>query len=80
MAKYMNEQLLLRLPHRQFVFALLRDFTSEAAGKPPRTAGVVVCQSAGACCRFHPHWRGLLLERGLVAEGRFVHIPRIDLE
>jgi hypothetical protein len=78
--------LLLRLPHKQFVFtpwsgrctdlpkvlrvffrhdkglhgeisrliyALVRDFTTEAAGKPVRTADVVVFQSSGSFCRFH---------------------------
>jgi len=74
----MNRQLLLRLPHRQFVFTpwsgrctdlpkvlrvffrhdkrlhgdisrliydLVRDFTTEAAGKPTRIAAVVVFQT-----------------------------------
>ena len=70
LGEYMNEQLLLRLPHRQFVFTLpkvlrvffrhdkrlhgdisrliydlVRDFTTEAAGKPTRIAAVVVFQT-----------------------------------
>jgi len=100
----MNEQLLLRLPHRQFVFTLpkvlrvffrhdkrlhgdisrliydlVRDFTTEAAGKPTRIAAVVVFQSSGSFCRFHPHWHGLFLEGGFDHEGRFVHVPTVDL-
>jgi len=108
----MNEQLLLRLPHRQFVFTpwsghctdlpkvlrvffrhdkrlhgdisrliydLVRDFTTEAAGKPTRLAAVVVFQSSGSFCRFHPHWHGLFLEGGFDHEGRFVHVPTVDL-
>ena len=113
LGEYINEQLLLRLPHRQFVFTpwsghctdlpkvlrvffrhdkrlhgeisrliyrLLRDFAAEAAGKPLRMAAVVVFQTAGAFCRFHPHWHGLFLEGGFDAEGRFVHIPTVDLQ
>jgi len=70
LGEYMNEQLLLRLPHRQFVFtlpkvlrvffrhdkklhgeisrliyALVRDFVAEAAGRPLRTAGILVFQT-----------------------------------
>ena len=103
--EYMNEQLLLRLPHRQFVFtfpkvlrvffrhdkslhgeisrliyALVRDFATEAAGKPIRTAAVVVFQSAGEFSRWNPHWHSLVLEGGFDQEGRFVHIPKIDLK
>jgi hypothetical protein len=78
LGEYMNEQLLLRLPHRQFVFtlpkvlrlffrhdkrlhgeisrliyALVRDFAVEAAGRPLRMAAVAVFQTAGAFCRLH---------------------------
>jgi hypothetical protein len=105
LGEYINEQLLLRLPHRQFVFtlpkvlrvffrhdkrlhgeisrliyALVRDFAAEAAGRPLHTAGILVFQTAGAFCRFHPHWHGLFLEGGFDAEGRFVHIPTVDLQ
>ena len=101
----MNDQLLLRLPHRQFVFTLpkmlrvffrhdkrlhgqisrliyrlVRDFAAEAAGKPLRTAAVVVFQTAGAFCRWNAQWHGLFLEGGFDAEGRFVHIPKVDLQ
>jgi hypothetical protein len=58
---------------------LVRDFTTEAAGKPLRTAAVVVFQSSGSFCRFHPHWHSLFLEGGFDNEGRFVHIPTVDL-
>ena len=80
----MNEQPLLRLPHKQFVFTpwsgrctdlpkvlrvffrhdkrlhgeisrliyrLVLDFATAAAGKPIRTAAVVVLQTAGAFSR-----------------------------
>jgi hypothetical protein len=105
LGEYINEQLLLRLPHKQFVFTLpkvlrvffrhdkrlhgeisrliyrlLRDFVTEAAGGPLRCAGILVFQTAGAFCRFHPHWHGLFLEGGFDAEGRFLHIPDVDLK
>jgi hypothetical protein len=100
----MNEQLLLRLPHRQFVFTLpkvlrvffrhdrrlhgeisrlifrlLRDFSSAAAGKPIRCAAVLVFQSAGEFVRWNPHWHGLFLEGGFDRQGRFIHLPAMDL-
>ena len=104
LGEYMNEQLLLRLPHRQFVFTipkvlraffrhdkrlhgeisrlvygLVRDFTSEAAGKSIRCAALVVFQSAGEFVRWNPHWHGLFLEGGFDRHGRFVHLPAMDL-
>jgi hypothetical protein len=108
----MNEQLLLRLPHRQavqwpalgfvftlpkvlhvffrhdkklhgeisrLVYGLVRDFATEAAGKPIRTAAVVVNSSSGRFARWNPHWHGLFLEGGFDREGRFVHVPTVDL-
>jgi hypothetical protein len=101
----MNEQLLLRLPHRQFVFTipkvlrvffrhdrrlhgeisrllygLVRDFVTAAAGKRIRTAAVLVFQSSGEFLRWNPHWHGLFLEGGFDRQGRFVHLPIVDLE
>jgi hypothetical protein len=100
----MNEQLLLRLPHKQFVFTLpkvlriffrhdrklygeisrliyrlVRDFATEAAGKPIRTAAVVVFQTSGSFCRWNPHWHSLFLSGGFDQEGRFVHVRTVDL-
>jgi hypothetical protein len=102
--EYMNEQLLLRLPHRQLVFTipkvlrvffrhdsrlhgeisrlifrLLRDFASTAAGRPIRCAAVLVFQSAGEFVRWNPHWHGLFMEGGFDRQGRFVHLPAMDL-
>jgi hypothetical protein len=59
---------------------LVRDFAAEAAGRPLRTAGILVFQTAGAFCRFHPHWHGLFLEGGFEYENRFVHVPTVDLQ
>ena len=100
----MNEQLLLRLPHRQFVFTLpkvlrvffrhdkrlhgeisrliyglVRDFTTAAAGRPHphrRSRGLPELRTFA---RWNPHWHGLFLEGGFDREGRFVHVPTVDL-
>jgi hypothetical protein len=109
LGEYMNEQLLLRLPHPragrgQFVFTLpkvlrvffrhdrrlhgeisrlvyglVRDFTTAAAGKRIRTAAVVVYQSSGRFSRWNPHGHGLFLDGGFDRDGRFVHVPTVDL-
>jgi hypothetical protein len=57
----------------------VRDFTTEAAGKPTRIAADVVFQSVGSFCRFHPHWHSLFLEGGFNREGRFIRVPTVDL-
>jgi len=104
LGEYMNEQLLLRLPHRQLVWTLPKvlrvffrhdkrlhgeisrllydlvcDFITAAAGKPIRTAAVMVFQSSGQFARWNPHWHGLFLEGGFDREGRFLHVPTVDL-
>jgi hypothetical protein len=63
----------------RLIYASVRDFTTEAVGKPTRIAPVVVFQSSGPFCRFAPHWHGLFLEGGFDHEGRLVHVPQIDL-
>ena len=57
----------------------MRDFTTAAAGKPIRTAAVMVFQSSGQFARWNPHWHGLFLEGGFDQEGRFLHVPTVDL-
>jgi hypothetical protein len=100
----MNERLMLRLPHRQFVFTLpevlrvffrhdrqlhgeisrlihrlLQDFFTAAAGMRIRTGGVIAFQTSGEFVRWNPHWHGLFLEGGFDRNGRFVHIPTMNL-
>jgi hypothetical protein len=58
---------------------LVCDFITAAAGKPIRTAAVMVFQSSGQFARWNPHWHGLFLEGGFDREGRFVHVPTVDL-
>ena len=62
---------LVGLPH---------DFVAEVAGRPLRTAGILVFQSSRSFGRFHPQWHGLFLEGGFDHEGRFVHVPKVDLQ
>jgi hypothetical protein len=63
----------------RLVYGLVRDFTTAAAGRGVRTAAVVVFQSSGQFARWNPHWHGLFLEGGFNREGRFVHVPTVDL-
>jgi hypothetical protein len=91
-----NEQLVLRLPHKQFVFtlpkvlrvffrhdkrlhgeisrliyALVHDLIAEAAGRPLRTAGILLFQTTGASW---PVPQGRLRRRGTVRPH-----PTVDL-
>lgn len=63
----------------RLVYRLVREFTSEAAGKSVHSAAVVVFQSAGEFVRWNPHWHGLFLEGGFDRHVRFVHLSNIDL-
>jgi hypothetical protein len=55
----------------RLAYGLVRDFTTAAV--------VVVFQSSGQFARWNPHWHGLLLEGGLDRDGRFDHLPTVDL-
>jgi len=66
--------------------ALVRDCQChQSAGS--YTAAVVVFQSAGEFSRrcsgppwgWNPHWHSLVLEGGFSRDGRFVHVPTVDL-
>ncbi len=46
---------------------------------PCGAAAAVVFQSSGSFYSFHPYWHSLLLEGGFDHEGRFFHIPTVDL-
>jgi hypothetical protein len=102
--EYVNERLLLRLPHRQmvftfpkvlrvfflhdrnlfgevsrFVYRMIQRFSNEAAGRSIQSAAVIAYASAGDFVRFNPHLHGIFLEGGFDRQGRFVHIPSLDL-
>jgi len=102
--EYMNERLLLLLPHRQMVFTfpkvlraffrhdrmlygeisklvyrMVRSFYNEAAGSRIQSAAVIAYASAGDFARFNPHLHAIFLEGGFDREGRFVHVPSLDL-
>ena len=63
----------------RLVYRLVRDFTTAAAGKRIRTGAVLVFQTSGQFARWNPHWHGLFLEGGFDPDGRFVHVPTVDL-
>jgi hypothetical protein len=102
--EYVNERLLLRLPHRQMVFTfpkvlrvffrhdrnlfgevsrlvyrMIQRFSNEAAGRRIQSAAVLAYASAGDFVRFNPHLHGIFLEGGFDRQGRFVHVPTLDL-
>jgi hypothetical protein len=102
--EYVNEQLLLRLPHRQIVFTfpkvlrgffrhdrglygetsklvyrMIQRFYSSAAGYRIRSAAVIAYSSAGDFVRFNPHLHAIFLEGGFDRQGRFVHVPALNL-
>ena len=102
--EYINERLLLRLPHRQIVFTfpkvlrvffrhdhglvgdvsrlvyrMMQGVYSAAAGRRIQGAAVIAYASAGDFVRFNPHLHGIFLEGGFDRQGRFVHLPSLDL-
>ena len=102
--EYMNERLLLLLPHRQIVFTfpkvlrvffrhdrrlygeisklvyrIIQRFYNEAAGRRIQGAAVIAYASAGDFARFNPYLHAIFLEGGFDREGKFVHVPSLDL-
>lgn len=100
----MNQETLLKLPHRQFVFTvpkalrpffrhdkklfaevsrlialILTKYYSSASGKELDTGVVSAFQTYGDMLRFNPHWHCIVLEGGIDEQGRFFHVPRVDL-
>jgi len=65
MAEHLTEEVLLRLPHRQFVF---------------KTGTVIAHQTFGDMLRWNPHFHCLVLEGGFDEEGNFVYIPFSSLQ
>ena len=103
--EYMNERLLLLLPHRQMVFTfpkvlrvffrhdrrlygeistlvyrMIQRFYNEAAGRKIQSAAVIAYASAGEFARWNPHLHAIFLEGGFDREGRFIHVPCLDLD
>jgi hypothetical protein len=102
--EYMNEHLLLLLPHRQMVFTfpkvlraffrhdrrlygeisklvyrMIQRFYNAAAGRRVQSAAVVAYASAGEFARWNPHLHSIFPEGGFDRQGRFVHVPSLDL-
>ena len=102
--EYMNERLLLALPHRQMVFTfpkvlrvffrhdrrpygeisklvyrMIQRFYNAAAGRRVHSAAVIAYTTAGEFARWNPHLHAIFLEGGFDKEGRFIHVPSLDL-
>ena len=58
---------------------MIQSFSNEAAGRRIQSAAVIAYASAGDFVRFNPHLHGIFLEGGFDRQGRFVHIPTLDL-
>jgi hypothetical protein len=50
-----------------------------AGGRKIQSAAVIAYASAGDFARWNPHVHGIFLEGGFDREGRFVHVPSLDL-
>ena len=61
------------------VYAMIQRFYDIAAGSRFHGAAVIAYASTGEFARFHPHLHAIVLEGGFDRQGRFVHIPRLDL-
>ncbi len=64
----------------RFVYRMIQQFYNEAAGRKIQSAAVIAYASAGEFARFHPHWHAIFLEGGFDREGRFIHVPCLDLD
>ncbi len=62
----------------RFIFSLIAEFYSAAAGRSITTAAVVAYQSFGDSLRFNPHFHALILEGGFDSLGQFYYLPIHD--
>jgi hypothetical protein len=63
----------------RLVYRMIQSFFDEAAGRKIQSAAVIAYASAEDFVRFNPHLHGIFLEGGFDRQGRFVHIPTLDL-
>jgi hypothetical protein len=63
----------------RLVYRMIQSFFNEAAGRRIQSAAVIAYASAGDFVRFNPHLHGIFLEGGFDRQGRFVHVPSLDL-
>ena len=87
----MNEEVLLKLPHRKFVFTIpkmlrpyfrynqnLFAYYNAVSGKALQSALAISYQTYGDVLRFNPHWHCIVMEGALDEEGNFYYLPIKD--
>jgi hypothetical protein len=63
----------------RLIYLLVRQFHVGTVRRPVRSGDVSAYQSSGQFARWNPHWHGLFLEGGFDQDGRFIHVPTVDL-
>jgi hypothetical protein len=63
----------------RLVYRMMQGVYSAAAGRRIQGAAVIAYAFAGDFVRFNPHLHGIFLEGGFDRQGRFVHLPSLDL-
>ena len=59
---------------------MIQSFYNAAAGRRIHSAAIVAYASAGEFARWNPHLHAIFLEGGFDREGRFIHVPCLDLD
>jgi hypothetical protein len=63
----------------KLVFRMIQRFYNTAAGRRIQSAAVIAYTSAGEFARWNPHLHSIFPEGGFDRQGRFVHVPSLDL-
>jgi hypothetical protein len=63
----------------RLVYRIMQDVYSAAAGRRIHGAAVIAYASAGDFVRWNPQLHAIFLEGGFDRQGRFVHLPSLDL-
>ena len=61
------------------VYRMIQRFYNAAAGRRVQSAAVIAYASAGEFARWNPHLHAIFLEGGFDREGRFIHVPSLNL-
>ena len=61
------------------VYSMMQRFYTEAAGRAIQGAAVIAYASSGDFVRWNPHLHAVFLEGGFDGDGRFVHVPSLDV-
>ena len=63
----------------KLVYRMIQSFYNAAAGRRVQSAAVIAYASAGEFARWNPHLHAIFLEGGFDREGRFIHVPSLNL-